>query len=92
MFVCGQLAGSVTKAQSHDKGRGGTCNRSAQECKGERNNSVTEGMEMPTSRHRSATVVWLCGLLKSIFGNGKVHCNYKINDQPVREWVTASSK
>ena len=43
-----------------------------------------------TGVHKSVTGAWLHGLLKCTLGHGKVHCNYNTNDQPVREWVTAS--
>ena len=43
-----------------------------------------------TCRHRCVMGEWFHGLLKCTLGHGKVHCNYKINDQLVHEWVTAS--
>ena len=55
-----------------------------------RNKRVSWGHGSATSRHRSVTRHGLIhGLLKCILGHGiKVHCNYKINDQPICERVT----
>ena len=42
------------------------------------------------SRNKSTTVAWFNTLVKCNFGHWKVHCDYKINDQPICEQVTAS--
>ena len=42
------------------------------------------------SGHRSVTGPWLHDLLECMVYSLAWECNYKLNDQPVREWVTAS--
>ena len=78
------MAGSVTKARSHDESSGG---RNITEVHGGVTGKRTEvywGHGNATSRHESVTGAWHHG--------AAWEGNYKIIDQHVREQVTASTK
>ena len=80
------MAHSVTEAQSHDKGRGKKCNRSSRECNGDIKQKSNWG-HGETSGLTSVMRAWQQCMVYS----RAWECSYKLNDQPIREWVTASN-
>ena len=83
------MDGSVTEARSHDDGTSGGSvtgmHRSATGKRAKCNWEHGNGM----NSHKSTTGTWVHVLLKCTLG-WAWEGNYKINDQLVCEWVTAS--